>query len=85
MLLQNASKSVLLLAHGGRLVLTAVRELAGLAGILCRMLTQRSPAISATMSQLARIATDMNAYPGGNAVSPSPLTGISPCWRSCCV
>lgn len=43
----------------------AVCELAGLAGVLCRMLTQSTPAATATMSQLARIAADMIARPGG--------------------
>lgn len=81
-LLQKASTSALLLAHSGRLALMAVCELAGLAGVLCRMLTQPTPAATATMSQLARIAADMIARPGGNAVNPSPITVISPLWRS---
>lgn len=81
-LLQKASTSALLLAHSGRLALMAVCELAGLAGVLCRMLTQPTPAATATMSQLAGIAADMIARPGGNAVNPSPITVIPPLWRS---
>ncbi len=60
----------------------AVCELAGLAGVLCRMLTEPTPAATATMSQLGGIAADMIALPGGNAVSPSPITGIPPLLRS---
>lgn len=52
----------------------ALCELAGLAGIPCRMLTQPTPAASATMSQLAEKAADMSARPGGSAVNPSPIT-----------
>lgn len=81
-LLQKASTSALLLAHSGRLALMAVCELAGLAGVLCWMLTQPTPAATATVSQLARIAADMIARSGGNAVNPSPVIVISPLWRS---
>lgn len=81
---QKASTSALLLAHSGRLALMAVCELAGLAGVLCRLLTQPTPAAAATMSQLARMAADMIAHPGGNAVNPSPINGVSPCCHECC-
>lgn len=60
----------------------AVCELAGLAGVLCRIVTQPTPAASATMSQLARIAADMIARPGGSALNPSPIMAVSPLWRS---
>ena len=62
----------------------AVCELAGLAGVLCRLLTQPTPAAAATMSQLARMAADMIAHPGGNAVNPSPINGVSPLCHECC-
>lgn len=83
-LLQKASTSALLLAHSGRLALMAVCELAGLAGVLCRLLTRPTPAAAATMSQLARMAADMIAHPGGNAVNPSPINGVSPLCHECC-
>lgn len=60
----------------------AVCELAGLAGVLCRMLTQPTPAATATMSQLARIAAEMIARPSGNTRNPSPIPVILPLWRS---
>lgn len=43
----------------------AVCERAGLAGVLCRMLTQPTPAVTDAMSQLARIAAGMSGRPGG--------------------
>lgn len=50
--LHKASTSVLLLALSRRLALMAVWELAGLAGVLSRMLTRPTPAAFATMSKL---------------------------------
>lgn len=46
-------------------------ELAGLAGVVCRMRTQPAPAAAAAVSQLARIAADMIVRPGGSAAAPS--------------
>lgn len=75
-LLQKAWTSALLLAHSRRLALMAVCELAGLAGVLCQMITKPTPAATATMSKLVRLAADKAFYHDRNALCSSTVSQL---------
>lgn len=55
----------------------AVCELAGLAGVLCQMITKPTLAATATMSKLVRMAADKAFYHDSNALC---LSRVSLLW-----